>query len=31
MIWQLIGVLFLIVVLMGSGAFVQSKFKWPWK
>lgn len=30
-VWQLIGVVFMIVVLAGAGAFVQKKLNWPWK
>lgn len=30
-VWQLIGILFVIVVLAGAGAFVQKKLGWPWK
>ena len=29
--WQLLGVVFLIVVLAGAGAFLQKKTGWPWK
>lgn len=29
--WNLIGVLLLIVVFAGAGAFVQKKLNWPWK
>jgi hypothetical protein len=30
-IFQLLGVLLIIVVLGGAGAFVQKHFNWPWK
>ena len=30
-IFQLLGIVLVIVVFAGAGAFVQKHFNWPWK